>query len=332
MIAAPSLTLCRPRHCLEQVQQALEIKLAELDAQIDQMNEQARGPDTDGAKDQLASRIQYYELFRTRLQRWVSNDPAAEGVGGEARRAGGCWRRPYTLPKVHFDNGREEIIMPVLLQSEVVGQGICYRLQLPLRPAWAITIHKSQGMTLDAAVVQVNGCFDAGMAYVSLSRVRTLAGLRFQRHCPSSLECDGCPACYCSLTSSSIRAHTDVKTFHLLALDLRTSTAAVAERLQVEAQQAATVKPAYAAEIAALSAKLPTLGGYDVATIAHSLSSRIDVPHHIRALSAQLHAKAQSLNPGQVGDPATGRGRRGVGIDGWWTIPPVSDSKTQRAA
>ena len=71
----------------------------------------------------------------------------------------GCWACACRVHRrVRFDNGRELVILPVLLQSEVVGQGVCFRLQLPLRPAWAITIHKSQGMTLDAAVVQVRLC------------------------------------------------------------------------------------------------------------------------------------------------------------------------------
>ena len=49
--------------------------------------------------------------------------------------------------------------------------------QVPLRCAWGITIHKSQGMTLDRAVMDLKRTFAPGMGYVALSRVESLDGL-----------------------------------------------------------------------------------------------------------------------------------------------------------
>ena len=59
------------------------------------------------------------------------------------------------------------------IHEEVVGQF----LQIPLRPAWAITIHKSQGLTFDHAIINAGRAFSHGQVYVALSRCRTLEGL-----------------------------------------------------------------------------------------------------------------------------------------------------------
>ena len=113
---------------------------------------------------------------------FTKNSPQGRFVNGTLGRVT-SFKRESGLPIVELrgpshGSGRQALtVEPVEWQVEEDGKVRASISQVPLRLAYAMTVHKSQGLSMDAAVIDLSRAFEYGQGYVALSRVRRLDGL-----------------------------------------------------------------------------------------------------------------------------------------------------------
>lgn len=117
---------------------------------------------------------------------FTKNDPAGHFVNGTLGTIDSISMQG--VPTVRTFDGRRLDVEQAEWKMEDGGRVLARIVQMPLRLAWAITVHKSQGMTLDSAVVDLSRAFEYGQGYVALSRVRALQGLHLLGYNRRALE------------------------------------------------------------------------------------------------------------------------------------------------
>lgn len=124
---------------------------------------------------------------------FVKNNSEEGYVNGTLGKVFDFWENEdgKKLPLVKTNSGRNIFVKPEIWPMEdEKGKTLASFEQLPLRLAWAITVHKSQGMTLDAAEIDLTKTFEVGQGYVALSRVKEIEGLKLLGFNTTSMQVD----------------------------------------------------------------------------------------------------------------------------------------------
>lgn len=154
-----------------------EAKLAELDA--DEVTYEQSSTGSENYVENLQRSVLAPKLLKLKLGALVmavKNSPERKYVNGSIGVVVDF--EPHTdYPVVEFQNGKEVTMAPDTWELRDGDKKRASISQIPLRLAWAITVHKSQGMTLDAARIDLRKAFVEGMGYVALSRVKNVENL-----------------------------------------------------------------------------------------------------------------------------------------------------------
>jgi ATP-dependent DNA helicase PIF1 len=116
------------------------------------------------------------ELKQGAVVMFTKNDPTGRYVNGTLGVVDD-FDAEDGYPVVRTRGDKRILAEPSKWKIEENGRERASITQVPLRLAWAMTVHKSQGMSLDAAVIDLSRAFEYGQGYVALSRLRALSGL-----------------------------------------------------------------------------------------------------------------------------------------------------------
>jgi hypothetical protein len=111
------------------------------------------------------------------------------------------------IPLVRFTNAMRLVVIPKQFSKEFKGFGYAIRWQIPLALAWAISIHKSQGMTIDWLNVDLKGCFAPGQAYVACSRGRGLQQMTVENFDVSEIKTSDVVKQFCKSFQNNFPTH-----------------------------------------------------------------------------------------------------------------------------